>query len=86
MKREVAFIAAAKLMDTEWYLEANPDVSAAAMDPIYHDVAFGAYEGRNPRPGFDSLAYLDENPDVARRGLNPLVHFERYRKVERGGS
>ena len=45
VKREVALIAAAKLMDTEWYLEANPDVSEAAMDPIYHYVAFGAYEG-----------------------------------------
>ncbi len=36
-----------KLFDSKYYLENNPDVAAAGMDPLFHYVKFGAQEGRN---------------------------------------
>ena len=81
-KREIAFITAANLIDPNWYVSQYPDVAASGMDPVFHYVAYGAYEGRNPNPGFNSNAYLDENPDVARLGVNPLYHYERYGRAE----
>ena len=38
---------------------------------------YGAREGRDPGPCFDTKAYLAKWPEVARQGLNPLVHFAR---------
>ena len=35
---------------TKWYLEVNPDVAAAGMNPLIHYVKYGAREGREPRP------------------------------------
>ena len=81
-KREITFITAANLIDRNWYVSQYPDVAASGMDPVFHYVAYGAYEGRNPNPGFNSNAYLDENPDVARLGVNPLYHYERYGRAE----
>ncbi|WP_114949095.1 M10 family metallopeptidase C-terminal domain-containing protein [Microvirga calopogonii] len=70
------------------YLQANPDVAAAGVNPLEHYVRFGASEGRagagvNPgqsvgrsiTKGFDADYYLMNNPDVARAGVNPLEHY-----------
>ena len=38
--------------DPAWYLEANPDVRAAGIDPLQHYISFGKKEGRQKRePG-----------------------------------
>jgi hypothetical protein len=43
-----------RLFDTAWYLAANPDVAAAGVDPLQHYIDYGAAEGRDPNPLFDS--------------------------------
>src|SRR5262249_46282308 len=52
-----------------------PDVAAIGVDPIRHYVAFGAREGRDPSPSFDTRAYLARYPDVAAAQVNPFAHF-----------
>lgn len=63
------------LFDREWYLQCNPDVAAAGINPLTHYITKGAAEGRDPHPLFDSDWYLQHNPDVAASGANPLAHY-----------
>ncbi len=63
------------LFDPAFYLERNPDVAKAGVNPLRHFLIWGAREKRNPNPMFDVDFYLRENPDVAQTGKNPLVHF-----------
>ena len=63
------------LFFSDWYLDRNPDVKAAGIDPLVHYLAHGAREGRNPNPLFVSAWYLRANPDVASSGINPLLHY-----------
>ena len=70
------------LFDAGWYLEANPDVRAAGVDPARHYCAFGWREGRNPSPGFSTPAYLADHPDVRAAGVNPLRHYEAFGRGE----
>jgi len=78
--------------DREAYLQANPDVAAAGVDPARHYLEYGRNEGRSlapapapapaPPAGFDGAAYLRANPDVAAAGLDPLYHYETYGRAE----
>ena len=68
--------------DTEFYLEANPDVKAAGVDPALHYLLRGGSEGRNPGPHFSTKKYLSQNPDVAAAGTNALVHYELHGRGE----
>ncbi len=74
-KRAFEQIAQSGLFDSSFYLESNPDVASAGLDPLVHYLTWGAAEGRNPSPLFDTSFYLESNPDVARAGVNPLVHY-----------
>jgi hypothetical protein len=65
--------------DVNYYLEQNPDVRLAGVDPVMHYLQWGAAERRNPSLYFNSNSYLDQHPDVFAAGVNPLVHF-----LERG--
>ena len=38
--------------DSKYYLEKNPDVAKAKVNPIFHYLQFGWKEGRNPSPFF----------------------------------
>jgi|GEM_PF-811204 len=60
------------LFDEAYYLATQPDVAAAGCDGFNHYLKWGAREGRDPHPLFDTSMYLAENPDVTG---NPLVHF-----------
>ncbi|BBF81380.1 glycoside hydrolase family 99-like domain-containing protein [Asticcacaulis excentricus] len=68
-------IAASGLFDTEYYLTQNLDVAAAGMEPVYHYVEHGAFEGRNPSQYFDTMWYLSNNSDVFETQINPLFHY-----------
>ena len=70
------------LFDKEWYLENNPDVAQAKLNPLYHYLMYGGFEGRNPGPSFYSRWYLDTYDDVRKAGLNPLIHYLRYGRKE----
>jgi hypothetical protein len=71
-------VRASSLFDRNWYLEGNPDVRAAGVDPALHYVRHGAAGLRDPGPRFDTAWYLAYYPDVAASGINPLVHYLRY--------
>jgi hypothetical protein len=69
------------------YLNKNPDVAAAGVDPLQHYLAFGAHEGRDPNSGVhlasvDGLEYIASYPDlIVYFGDHPaqgLDHFEHF--------
>lgn len=64
------------LFDEGWYLETYADVKASGMSAEEHYVRAGAFERRNPGPGFDTYAYYLRYPDVAKAGWPALVHYE----------
>ena len=59
-------------------------MKAAGIDPLFHFLAVGASEGRQPiapselvaANGFDFVYYLANNPDVAAAGVDPFWHFQ----------
>ena len=66
------------LFDSDWYLQQNPDVSAAGINSLQHYLQHGWHEGRDPHPLFDTSFYLENNPDIAAAGVNPLVHYSEH--------
>ena len=74
--RQLGILRGSALFDARWYLEEYPDVAQAQVDPAEHYLFFGAREGRNPGPNFDTYAYYRANRDVSRAGYNALIHFE----------
>jgi hypothetical protein len=75
LRQQRHLIADSGWFDVDYYLEQNPDVRLAGVDPIMHYLKWGAAEGRNPSPRFDGGSYLDHHPDVSWAGSNPLVHY-----------
>lgn len=65
----------ASLIDSDWYLNRNPDVAAANIDAATHYMNWGWQEGRNPNNFFDTKWYLATYSDVAGAGMNPLAHY-----------
>lgn len=72
---ELQLVSNSGIFDSEWYLQAYPDVAEARADPLRHYMELGWREGRNPGPDFSTSAYLKANPDVAAANVNPLLHF-----------
>ena len=66
----------------EYYLDRNPDVREAGIDPLVHYTLCGWREGRNPNPLFDTIWYLETYDDVRTSGVNPLFHFVRFGQNE----
>src|SRR4030095_2426610 len=79
---EYLLIRNSELFDKSWYLEKNPDVAQAKVNPLIHYLRYGGFEGRDPNPGFSSKWYLDTYKDVKKTKVNPLLHFLRYGKKE----
>ena len=75
-------VATSELFDPAFYLERNPDVAAAGVDPIHHYLVAGWRENRRPGPLFDGAWYLRRYPDVAASGNNPLEHYLTYGWLE----
>lgn len=74
-RKSKALIAESEFFDAGWYLEANPDVAAAGVDPVEHYLRRGGSEGRPASPRFHSAGYYALNIEVARSSENPLLHF-----------
>ncbi|CAN7204257.1 hypothetical protein LJR219_000574 [Phenylobacterium sp. LjRoot219] len=68
--------------DSRFYLETNPDIADAGVDPIEHFLLHGWEEGRDPCPQFSVREYLTDNPDVADAGINPFVHYLQAGRAE----
>jgi ubiquinone/menaquinone biosynthesis C-methylase UbiE len=63
------------LFSAAYYLEQNPDVARAGMDPLAHYVRSGATEGRNPHPMFSVVWYLARCRNVIPPGMTPVTHY-----------
>jgi O-antigen biosynthesis protein len=63
------------VFDPTYYLERNPDVAEAQVDPLKHFCEFGWRERRDPSPFFSVTRYLDANLDVLNAEVNPLLHY-----------
>lgn len=74
----VYLIQSSGLFDRKWYLEENPDVAKAGVDPVGHYLTYGGFEGRDPGLNFSSRWYLNTYEDVKNNGINPLVHYLKY--------
>ncbi len=81
------------LFDENLYLEGNPDVEIAGLDPFYHFLEVGCFEGRQGtretaedierlRTSFDGQYYVASNADVTLGRLDPFEHFVQYGRWE----
>ena len=70
------------LFTQEWFLERNPDLAAARVDPLAHYFRFGYREGRWPNPYFDPAWYLARNRDVRDGEFEPLLHYIEHGESE----
>ena len=81
-KNPLKAIEHSKYFDKKWYLNQNPDVKQALVNPAQHYLQYGWKEGRDPSPKFDSVIYLLLNKDVRGANICPLLHYELYGKRE----
>ena len=42
---------------------------------MFHYIRFGAKEGRDPHPLFDTAYYVSQYPGLETSGINPLIHY-----------
>jgi GT2 family glycosyltransferase len=82
--RDYLTILRAGVFDRAYYLNKNPDVAAAGMDPLLHFLRFGEAEGRRPGRNASIQPYLPFIEDWRGDGGSPLAAA--LRKRERGNS
>lgn len=75
LMRQARMLRGTGFFDAEWYLLRYPDIALDGAHPLWHWLAVGWREGREPNPLFDPQWYLEQYPDVAEAGLNPLFHY-----------
>lgn len=73
--RAAALIAKSDLFDADWYERRNPDVADWGLNPVRHYIAYGAAEGRDPSPKFDTSWYT-QSPASTRLRTRPLDIFD----------
>ena len=65
-----------QLFDADYYRQAYPDVASSGVNPFWHFVVRGAFEGRNPHPLFDTSFYLSQCPQTP--SVNALCDYLRH--------
>ncbi len=65
------------LFDEAWYLERNRDVGLSGLRPIQHFLCYGAHEGRDPGPAFDTDFYRENHPGFEDDARTAIEHFVR---------
>ncbi|WP_198036715.1 glycosyltransferase [Halomonas sp. GT] len=77
-KQYYAFIAKLlkknRLFDESWYLENNPDVADADINPYLHYATYGDREGRAPMPLFNPAFYKAKSKSRG-RFVNTLIDY-----------
>ncbi len=76
-RRRRRSIAASRLFDAEWYLEAYPDARGSGLDPLAHFLQAPAAEQRDPSAWFSTRRYLEAHPGIVPPGEIPLHHYLR---------
>lgn len=77
---DITLIRNSYFFDGEYYLQHNPDVAAAGVDPATHFHTHGWKERRRPSRYFDTNFYLNIQPELLEANINPLVHHLRKTK------
>ena len=63
------------VFDPQWYLLRYPDVRKSGMNPFWHFVMYGVYEGMAPHGLFTEDNYKILNPDISGSGaLHYIIH------------
>lgn len=75
LKGDLSALRNSPFFDQLWYLKKYPDVQESGIDPALHYLKFGANEGRDPGPKFNTSEYLKKNADLINTGVNPLLHY-----------
>jgi GT2 family glycosyltransferase/glycosyltransferase involved in cell wall biosynthesis len=81
--REFKRIGKSSLFDRVFYVDRYPEVGDSGFDPIWHYVAYGATQKRDPHLLFDTTHYLEQAQDVVSVGVNPLWHYLEYGVAQR---
>ena len=63
------------LFDRDYYEQQNHDVAESGMDPLWHYLAYGDREGRQPMPWFDPEHYRRSLPAPISHQYNSLLHY-----------
>lgn len=82
LQADIDLLDASGLFDADFYLENNPDVAAAGVDPLHHFCTQGWRDLRKPRPGFDVWWYWVTYLDPAQDAVNPLLHYATIGRAE----
>jgi hypothetical protein len=72
---DISAISASGLFDGGWYYDTHSDVAVAELDALVHYVKYGAAEGRNPSPFFDTRRYCALKGAEIPSFRNPFAHF-----------
>ncbi len=78
--RDEQLIDRSALFDPDWYRSQLPEEIIGR--PVRHYLAWGAAEGLDPNPLFDTSWYLDQYADVRDSEANPLVHYLKHGAAE----
>lgn len=63
------------MFDDNFYLENNPKIAEAGIDPLAHYLRNGWREWRDPAPNFSVRFYITRNVEVRLADINPLIHY-----------
>lgn len=56
-----------------FYLNQNPDIREALLNPLFHYIQHGEMEGRSPNPFFSPSDYTELNPDLRNNWSQSLL-------------
>jgi hypothetical protein len=65
------------LFDAAWYTARYRDVGRSGVDPLYHYLRYGGFEGRDPNPDFNSDWYSRAYLKRVGACANPLLDYVR---------
>lgn len=81
VRQDYALISRSTLFDAPYYLDQNPDVAYAGVDPLLHFCENGWREFRRPSQQFDCRHYVLAHFAHLGRPQNPLAHYLREGRV-----
>lgn len=74
MQNSPIYTLLAPYFDADFYLNMNPDVQKAGLDPLEHYINHGSQEGRKPSPTFDTKFYAKQYASELGDKI-PLQHY-----------
>ena len=77
IRNEMRELRRSGLFDAAWYTARYRDVGRSGMDPLYHYLRYGGFEGRDPNPDFNSDWYYRTYLTTVGARVNPLLDYVR---------